>query len=909
MRSFTLGTGCLFAVLTVIALLEVCGRSFADKATDKAAQRKKAFGWMDGLGYPAIKKLKFVKVATGQSYMNAGGQPENSYIHGVLLQEMGKKFDVLGLQLERMTFEKTPLNTPPHKRVAHEPADLGKFAAATLKKLEFEAQEAKDEDGIRKQMMQQMLAAMSGQYVSGRIMTFSLAWFCFHHGLGELSEKLYDQANNKSHDRGWEDKRTLQEKLATELATAEMWTAVVAFENPAVSRAILKGKFERIVKYFPKTDHHQRAVETVAILEQMIREDAARTAMRAKGKPFNLLDNKEQAKELVFLLREQTGFQWSQPGWCDIFRNPARDMSTPAHQLVNLGYDAVPELIKALGDKRFTRAVGYGRNFFFSHRVLTVGECAQTILERISGLSLREPIYSKDIQTKDMPEAEKVKAEAKAWYAELRTKGEKQWLIEIVRRGKHRELATRLREKYPNDALSALIAGAKAANSDWNRYSFVFEVGSIDGEESLRFLLTELKEGARFQGRYAAALCLSSRKRPEGLEAMIVEWRERKFAQEKSDWPSHHASDLAGFLAQSGKPEAVAALAKDMSKWSLDARLAIVEAMLCDPIRESFKRDNATDKELRKLRRAVEALLVTALDDTEQRFGMSGSRNGKSYSNPRGCDLAGYVLNELDPVKYPFDLEAPWSQRRREIFAMKNVWRQANKLPPLTIPERKQIVAVPETKLRPLLDAFLTGNPEQKRQAQADIEKLGPGTFAAVVNRRAAAVKKEEGERLDNLLNRIACIVTEIKFADRSLKPDAALSKKLEQLKGKPFESKVFLKVIGETLKAPPLGMRGVRVTAERIGGGTGFSLRFDLLDQARVGGKAKVEGPPTWLEQTEHIAVGNKGVHGLFGSSQLSVWTEDHNSELARVLDRVLASAPELSIDISLGLTLKWKD
>src|SRR5262249_17630991 len=150
---------------------------------------------------------------------------------------------------------------------------------------------------------------------------------------------------------------------------------------------------------------------------------------------------------------EQTGFQWSQPGWCDIFRNLAGDESTPAHQLVNLGYDAVPELIKVLGDQRFTRAVGYGRNFFFSHHVLTVGECGQTILERISGLSLREPIYSKDIQTKDMPEPEKVKVEANAWYVELRTKGEKQWLIETVRRGKHRELARRLREKYPKDAL------------------------------------------------------------------------------------------------------------------------------------------------------------------------------------------------------------------------------------------------------------------------------------------------------------------------------------------------------------------------------------------------------------------------------------------------------------------------
>src|SRR5262249_4196583 len=161
-------------------------------------------------------------------------------------------------------------------------------------------------DGVRRQMMRQLMAAMYGQRVSGRVMTFALAWFCFHHGLGELSEKLYRQAGDKVHDRGWKDKRTLQEKLAAELATADMGAAGVAFETPAVTRAELKEKFERVVKHFAGTEHHRRAAETVAILEQMIREDAAHAAARGKGKPFERLDKNEQARELVFLLREQT---------------------------------------------------------------------------------------------------------------------------------------------------------------------------------------------------------------------------------------------------------------------------------------------------------------------------------------------------------------------------------------------------------------------------------------------------------------------------------------------------------------------------------------------------------------------------------------------------------------------------
>src|SRR5438105_3532584 len=47
------------------------------------------------------------------------------------------------------------------------------------------------------------------------------------------------------------------------------------------------------------------------------------------------------------------------------------------------------------------------------------------------------------------------------------------------------------------------------------------------------------------------------------------------------------------------------------------------------------------------------------LDDTEQRKGMSGSWNGKEYRDPRICDFAGHVLNQLDGARFPFDLAAP----------------------------------------------------------------------------------------------------------------------------------------------------------------------------------------------------------------------------------------------------------
>ena len=59
--------------------------------------------------------------------------------------------------------------------------------------------------------------------------------------------------------------------------------------------------------------------------------------------------------------------------------------------------------------------------------------------------------------------------------------------------------------EVPKNALPALIAGAKSSDG-WHRYRLVTEIGSIDGEESLRFLLAEVKNGPHFDGRCAAAL-------------------------------------------------------------------------------------------------------------------------------------------------------------------------------------------------------------------------------------------------------------------------------------------------------------------------------------------------------------------------------------------------------------------
>src|SRR5262249_32673969 len=142
--------------------------------------------------------------------------------------------------------------------------------------------------------------------------------------------------------------------------------------------------------------------------------------------------------DLIFHLREQNGRQWSQPGSCDIFLvvGAGGQMvgDSPAHQLVDIGYNAVPQLIEALEDKRLTRSVGFHRDFYFSHHVLRVGDCSLAVLERIACRSFWEGKYTNAAMIKDGEEKE-TRKRVQAWWDEFQRKGEKRMLVEGTEAG------------------------------------------------------------------------------------------------------------------------------------------------------------------------------------------------------------------------------------------------------------------------------------------------------------------------------------------------------------------------------------------------------------------------------------------------------------------------------------------
>jgi hypothetical protein len=895
----------------------------AQLAASSADERNKAFNWFETLGFPDVKGRKFVRTATGRWYSSGGDPPRNTFIRGFLLKEEGDEFTLVTLSLATETYRKTPAKTPAHKQVGYEAVDLATGATAILKKLRAPK---RSEDGDAKPLW--------GTDLHDRTETFVLAWACRRNGLDKLAAELYDHASKMPQGYGYNpDKpptQPLKQLVADDLAHTEMWRGILAFEDPAIPRTELLKRFERIVKNYPESEHQERAKDTVALLQKMVKEDAEHA--KEDRKPFEQLGKKEQIAELIFQLRDQNGRQYMQPGACDIFDRLGGKEDTPAHRLVKMGYDAVPQLIEAIEDQRFTRSVGYHRNFYFSHYVLRVGDCALAVLERITARSFWQASSTFSYLTKDNKAAE-AKKKVQAWYDEFQKKGEKRMLIEAVERGdrdSHHQ-ATLLLERYPDEALPALKAGIKAAKDSWSRDLLVASVAGIKGDSPLPLLLAEVKEGPYSYGRVVAAKSLHQRGRPEGVAAMIAEWQgerpepkpEPGVKRDEVEEPGAGLSSIAEFLATCGKVEAIAALEKDLRKRPVGLRLAVVSAFGESGNRYNISKTSGGsiqpgEKPARENTKegvaAIEHLLFGALDDTEERTGMSGSWNGKNYTDPRICDVAGHVLNQLAPDKYAFDLGAPLARRDRAIVELKNVRRKAHGLALLPVPVLKVIAPIPDEKLQPLIEKLLQTPEAERPKASAKIEELGLGALPGIQKRLAGITKKDDPERavLEKLAQRIACIIDEATLTENSVKPDVVVGK-LRNMKGRPFESGSFMELIRSLVKDLPEGVHALRFTVDRTGDGTGVALKVTLLDETRAkqlgrGGSSSRDpktpkGVPSSWDHYEDVDAGGKGLYGVIGICDHDHWLKDKHTELADAITAACSVSPDKPFTIRIQM------
>lgn len=872
------------------------------------------FAWFDSLGFPDIEGCAFVRVAKGRF---ADGPAWMFYwkpgAHGSwgfpMAGSESSPTTVLSVDLSEVAAHRIPASVENHNIADPAIRNLEDAASAYLK---HASSMLEGDDPFRGRHFAQ---------VGHRTEVFILARVCDANGLDKLSDDLLALAEKLRGGQKWnEPAPPVGESVRKEIAHTMMWRAVRAFGAPAISRERLLERFEWIVASFPESRHAERAKRTRDLLRSMIAEDKAHAK---KAKPLDEMTTEERVADLIFRLREQNGRQYSQPGSCDIFDDfggVRAGEDTPAHKLVGIGYAAVPQLIEALDDQRFTRSVGFHRDFYFSHFVLRVGDCALAIIERIAGRSFYKRRSTSSEMVKN-GEASPVKKEVAAWWKGFQKKGEKQSLLDAVSAGDDNSpaQATVLLKKYPEAVLTAIIAGTRNAKRPWVRQQMVRIAAGIKGDSPVPFLLEELGNGPTLASRVQAALGLHRRGRTEAVEAMIREWegtaqplaRPGHSGRPKwqDEWDERNDfGSLISFLSGCGRPEAIKALGDGIRQRPVGLRMEIISSFGEGGNMSVFSTGrgggiNTTErgKETPEVKAAIENLLFSALDDTDERSGMSGSWGRKSFRDPRMCDVAGHVLWRRQPKKYDFDISASLNVREKQRAVLKNTWRARQGLPSLPLPKPPEIKRVADAIVDPLLRKAVSAATDRTRQRALD-ELVGLGLGAlprAQEYLNGLAEDHKARGALESAVGRLAFTVREVVVDPGSAQPDRSLKDRLDAVAGKPLSPDGIIGIMLQVAQALPRGATGIKLRADRPGNGTGVEVSVTLTQRLfDQGGSQK-----GWKTHSS-VTVGEESLYNSSGSSSRTHRQKrEAYEDIEKALVKALTARPDEDFALRLGL------
>lgn len=902
MRFHAIPTARLFlvaAILAASARLPADDDMPADEAPSEQVQE--AFQWFDRLDYPKLEERQFVRIATGWWSQTVGEEPKNSYVYGFLTEDDGRQFKALLLDLSERTFERTDDDVEEHKRVGFARAELKEMVEKQLESLRL-LEESGERPAFRR----------FGEQLSERGELFLLARACDLAGHHQAAKEAIDRALRTPNRITVKKLRT---QLEQDISHAEMWRGILDFNDPQIGRPLLLPKFRRIAERFPRSSHAERAKATAELLEKMIAED--KTHASAERKPLDKMTTKERVAELIFQLRDQNGHQWSQPGSCDIFADPRdwgeqakQGRGSPAAQLVKIGYDAVPQLIESIDDRRFSRSVGYHRNFYFSHHVLRVGDCSLAVLERIAGRSFYRRTHTNAEMLKEGEESATTKA-VRQWWGEVEKKGVKQVLIDGIAAGddnSHRQ-AMQLLKQDPEATLEAIGRGVQAASNEWVQTSLIQVAATIKGDGPLELLGKQMSQAPSLATRVAAATGLLKRRRRSAVPAMIAQWkkfRERNDEDKKAGRRGESGvEELIGFLAGCNEVAAIEALASGFSEHPVHLRIAVVSEFSSNYSFSKFaaegglSRGDGLPQPKPEVVAAIQRLLIAALEDLEEQEGMSGSWNGKSYEDPRVCDMAGHVLNLQAPREFVFDLGADRFERDRQRIAIINAWRKEQGQPQLPTPRKSQIKRLPKEATQPLLDAVVAAGDETSRRRAVDayLERGLPALPALLewlASRPADAPENDPAAAaVRRLASQVACIVSEVKWDRNSVKPYDGMKLRIQSLLDRPLTSSAFVQAMLVAARGLPDGAVGVRLLIERPRDGTGVVLTVTFLKQRPAN-----RGSSSGFSSNTKVRAGSRSLHNSSSSGVLSHFLNtDSHEDLAGALDEALSSPHDVPL------------
>ena len=873
--------------------------------------------WFDGLGFLDFSGLPLVKVtATWQSSLEKD-EKQNDTSYAFLMDDTENGFRAFTLDLSERFFEFTSqgfFSPTVHK---FERLNLRETAQTLLR--ENAERTSKAEVGWPRRF---------GMQINEGTEFVVIARACAAQGEADLAQQLMDAARDLLMQKHSEknSESTFQKDLSEDLANMTMWRIILDFSEPNVPRTQLLASLEQFLKNYPETRHCERATESAELLRTMIKEDRDHSVPN-----FSDLTSDEKVDELIFQLREQNGQQLSQPGSCDIFFGDSfADVKTemihettetepveskprsvsPAQQLVDLGMDAVPKLIDALGDERFTRSVGYHRDFYFSHHVLRVGDCAEKILCRIANRDFYQPTYTNAGMLKD-DEQLAVKAQVKEWWREVKKKGEKQVLIEATLAGGRNSIgpARQLVYKYSKEALEAISKGVKSASSDRVRIQLI-ELLGILGEPAREILKGLMARASSLTTRVAAASQLFKLEPESAVKTMISEWvaisnRSGK-GESRGRYMEEGVSELIQFLASRNSLDAAQALRNPFHVHPIATRFEIVTAFgtfkhsLGSSGSNSLRVPNGRTSVNHSVEAEIESLLVTALSDKDRREGLSGNWDEYQFMDPRICDMANYVLALRYPDQYSFDPNAGTDSVEANRIRSINLWRKKNQMELLSEFQPRTLQRVAADKTEPMLTAVLSSTDEQGRAMAIDeLLKLGVGALPAVLETIDTSDNQVAVADLRELARQLSTTVTQVTISDDSAPMTTDLEEQLEKFEGRTLSEGQLIELLLSIANDLPRGSTGIRISVQRGSVPSGVEFIVCLTtDWPPENGTQKM-----WTLNANGVLNG-KNIGSSSGSMSVEYATDRNAySRIANMLKSALDSTHEKPFEIRVTL------
>lgn len=541
-----------------------------------AQTMEKDFAWLETLGLAETRGMQLKKAETKTKVRGVGVKLGDRVIteryplfyYGFVIEEDNERIKLLSMHLTTEVLDKNELK----------PTVDATFEECAVLILE--------EDELERRRNGELFPFFGSGFFPMRAHSTIVAWLAQKHGFQDLAATLYEHAKKMPSTEIGNftssapiENLTFRQSLEKEVGDTLTTRAIEGFRHPYATREIgdatreeLLDKFEELLRNFPRSSEAPFFASAIEILKQMIDED--RTHVTISDAELKKLPIGKQVEELLYRLRDERG-ELSSDGNCYV----------NGEELVALSYSAVPYLIDAMDDLRFTR--GLRSQIMAWHeasagrRIVRVGDVAAAALAAIS----REQFFA-SLPPSQSPEAGALrtaaaKQKALAWWNRLQKEGEEKILADAVSRGgaSAADKADLLARRFPKRAVTAIIEGLEKTQDDhYARERLLSQLANLPDFKVDELFIREARSGASLSCRVYCARQLFKRHPSLAVEAMMSTWNDRDQWLTETGQPidTNSFSGFLDFLATCNDPAAIRRLDQDFDQLQVSLRYDIV---------------------------------------------------------------------------------------------------------------------------------------------------------------------------------------------------------------------------------------------------------------------------------------------------------------------------------------------